>query len=295
MIAHLGEVEPATPIPEMTPMPVLVLGDLHLDQWLEQGSDPFGGQGVAFWTGLDALIIAGDLCDKPKVRWPTMLAHVGRYVSLDRAHVFPDNHDFYHHVLDGEARLEDLSTHYAQKRQIVTGDTRFLCCTLWTDFAAGGDVSGAMAEARQWMNYYRFIRMQGAKYRKIRPEDTREVHRDHRAWLESALATPFAGRTVVVTHHGPVPGVADGKTLGLEPTYTSDLTALIDRYQPDAWLFGHTHTHTCRSRCCRDRPGSPTSRWAIRFMSRMRTCRSVSEAACFMNSAHSGRCRSKTS
>ena len=222
-------------------MPVLVLGDLHLDQWLEQGRDPFGGQGVAFWTGLDALIIAGDLCDKPKVRWPTMLAHVGRYVSLDRAHVFPDNHDFYHHVLDGEARLEDLSTHYAQKRQIVTGDTRFLCCTLWTDFAAGGDVSGAMAEARQWMNYYRFIRMQGAKYRKIRPEDTREVHRDHRAWLESALATPFAGRTVVVTHHGPVPGVADGKTLGLEPTYTSDLTALIDRYQPDAWLFGHTH------------------------------------------------------
>lgn len=98
-----------------------------------------------------------------------------------------------------------------------------------------------MAEARQRMNDYRYIRMQGAKYRKIRPEDTREVHRDHRAWLEAALATPFAGRTVVVTHHGPVPGVADGKTPGLEPTYTSDLTALIDRYRPDTWLFGHTH------------------------------------------------------
>jgi 3',5'-cyclic AMP phosphodiesterase CpdA len=226
-------------------MAVLVLGDLHLDQWLEQGRNPFSSQGAPFWADLDALIVAGDLCDKPKVRWAPMLAHIGRYVPLDRVHVFPGNHDFYHHVLDGEARLEDITiaagAHYAQKRQIVIGDTRFLCCTLWTDFAAGGDVSKAMAEARQRMNDYRYIRMQGAKYRKIRPEDTREVHRDHRAWLEGTLAAPFAGRTVVVTHHGPVPGVADGKTPGLEPTYTSDLTALIDRYQPDAWLFGHTH------------------------------------------------------
>lgn len=226
-------------------MAVLVLGDLHLDQWLEQGRNPFSSQGAPFWADLDALIVAGDLCDKPKVRWAPMLAHIGRYVPLDRVHVFPGNHDFYHHVLDGEARLEDITiaagAHYAQKRQIVIGDTRFLCCTLWTDFAAGGDVSKAMAEARQRMNDYRYIRMQGAKYRKIRPEDTREVHRDHRAWLEGALATPFAGRTMVVTHHGPVPGVTDGKTPGLEPTYTSDLTALIDRYQPDTWLFGHTH------------------------------------------------------
>lgn len=226
-------------------MPVLVLGDLHLDQWLELGRDPFAILDRSFWAELDALIIAGDLCDKPKVRWAPMLAHIGRYVPLDRVHVFSGNHDFYHHVLDGEARLEAIATasgaHYAQKQQIIVGDTRFLCCTLWTDFATGGDVASAMAEARQRMNDYRYIRMEGAKYRKIRPEDTREVHRDHRAWLEAALATSFPGRTVVVTHHGPVPGVADGKTPGLEPTYTSDLTETIELHQPDAWLFGHTH------------------------------------------------------
>lgn len=233
-------------------MPILVLGDLHLDQWLEQGRDPFGTQVPSFWSSLDALIIAGDLCDKPKVRWAPMLAHIGRYVPLDKVHVFPGNHDFYHHVLDGEARLAEITVaagaHYAQKQQIVIGDTRFLCCTLWTDFAVGGNVALAMAEARQRMNDYRYIRMEGAKYRKIRPEDTREVHWDHRAWLETALATPFTGRTVVVTHHGPVPGVADGKTPGLEPTYTSDLTTIIERHQPDVWVFGHTHIPTSLQR-----------------------------------------------
>jgi hypothetical protein len=40
---------------------------------------------------------------------------------------------------------------------------------------------------------------------------------------------------------GPVPGVADGKTPRLEPTYTADLTELADRHQPDTWLLRHTH------------------------------------------------------
>ncbi len=226
-------------------MSVLVLSDLHFDHWLEQGRDPFSYQSWDFWAGLDALIIAGDLCDKPKVRWRPMLAHIGRYMPLDRVYVMPGNHDFYHHVLDGEERLQEIAStagaHYSQMQQIVIGQTRFLCCTLWTDFASSGDVPTAMAEAQNGMNDYRYIRMQGAKYRKIRPEDTREVHRRHRAWLENALRVPFSGQTVVVTHHGPVPDVADGKAPELDPTYTSDLTVIIDQFQPDAWLFGHTH------------------------------------------------------
>ena len=59
---------------------------------------------------------------------------------------------------------------YAQKRQVIIGTTRFLCCTLWTDFAINGDVVAGLAEARSRMNDYKYIRMAESKYRKIRPE-----------------------------------------------------------------------------------------------------------------------------
>ena len=79
---------------------------------------------------------------------------------------------------------------------------------------------------------------------RISPENTLALHHDHRAWLEDALAEPHfagpAGRTVVVTHHGPHPLVA-GPLDALSPCFHSDLSALIDRRQPEAWFFGHSH------------------------------------------------------
>lgn len=88
--------------------------------------------------------------------------------------------------------------------------------------------------------------MQGERYRKITPVDVARVHADHRTWLEAQLAESFAGRTVVVTHHAPlddcVPRMHD-----VAEAYASDLSGLIDTYQPDEWLYGHTH-HPCALR-----------------------------------------------
>ena len=39
--------------------------------------------------------------------------------------------------------------------------------------------------------------------RKLTPHDTLRLHRQQRQWLQDKLAEPFAGPTVVVTHHGP--------------------------------------------------------------------------------------------
>lgn len=55
------------------------------------------------------------------------------------------------------------------------------------------------------------------------------------------LAFPFPGRTVVVTHHCPHPGLISERREDLDPAYGSNLLPIIERVQPDAWLFGHTH------------------------------------------------------
>jgi len=63
----------------------MVVADLHLDLWLASGRDPLAALAPGTLSSLDALIIAGDLSNKPKVRWPNVLAHIAKYIDLARA------------------------------------------------------------------------------------------------------------------------------------------------------------------------------------------------------------------
>jgi 3',5'-cyclic AMP phosphodiesterase CpdA len=79
--------------------------------------------------------------------------------------------------------------------------------------------------------------------RKLTPYDTLRLHRAQRAWLEAALAQPFDGSTVVVTHHGP-------HRASLAPRFAADWvsTAYLSELPmhffevPALWVHGHTHT-----------------------------------------------------
>lgn len=228
-----------------SPIPVLVVADLHLDIWLGAKRDPLATIEPDVWGSLDALIVAGDLSNKPKTRWAPLIRHLGLYIAPERIHLFPGNHDYYDHILDGDDRLAkicaDAGANFVQESEIVIGDTRFVCCTLWTDFALHGDPANAMRTAQADMNDYRYIRLAGAGYRRIRPSDTALVHTGHRRWIEQRLAMPFPGRTVVVTHHCPHPDLISATNNPTSPAYGSDLSGVIETYQPEAWLFGHTH------------------------------------------------------
>lgn len=86
-------------------MHILVTADLHLAFWLQAGRDPLAALDAELLASLDALIVAGDLSNKPKVRWPHMLRHLGRYVEPGRSHLRPGNHDYDDHALDGDDSL----------------------------------------------------------------------------------------------------------------------------------------------------------------------------------------------
>ena len=226
-------------------MRVLILADLHLDMWTEAGRDPIAALTTADWSGVEALIIAGDLTNKPRVRWKYAIRHLARHIDPGRILVIPGNHDYYDFQIDRDDRLAEIATtegaRFAQKAEITFRGIRFLCCTLWTDFGLHGDVSGSQAIARERMNDYRYIRNAGAGYRRIRPYETAQIHADHRAWLTDRLAHQHPGPTVVVTHHSPHPELINDATDELAPAYGSDLTDFILLHQPQAWLSGHTH------------------------------------------------------
>lgn len=64
-----------------------------------------------------------------------------------------------------------------------------------------------------------------------------------RVWLDGQFSEQFDGPTVVVTHHAPHPGsVHPGFTNDLlTPSFVSDLSSEIERWQPDLWVHGHVH------------------------------------------------------
>jgi Icc-related predicted phosphoesterase len=226
-------------------MKILALADLHDDFWSERKRDPFLNAGSTL-SDLNGIILAGDIANKPKVRWKYAFARLREHFPGIPVWAFPGNHDFYDFHFDEEDRLERIANEcgvtYAQKKILHLGSTRILCATLWTDLEIGpGRLDNEVFLPRE-MNDYRYIRVAAGGYRKLRPSDVIHRHRDHLTWMTQALAEPFDGRTIVITHHAPHPGALRGLSDQQVAGYASDLTPLLlGETAPALWLHGHCH------------------------------------------------------
>lgn len=154
------------------------------------------------------------------------------------------NHEFYKGHLDRTREKMAIAAaahvHVLENQVWTKGDVRILVATSWTGFSATGDVAAASRACAADMNDFRMIRA-GSQYRRLRPADLIEKNRQTREFLSLELARPFSGRTVVVTHHCPIPEVAGSEHTGhLSAAYYNAWHDLVQL--ADAWIFGHTHS-----------------------------------------------------
>lgn len=240
---------------------IVVLADLHFDTYRRLSvvpSDVWGLQDMV-WNA-DALILAGDLTDGPADRWAQVFQYLSDFIAPDRIYAVPGNHDYYGGHLSDDPALakvtDDAGAHFVQKQALLHGDTRILCCTLWTDFNLSGEPSIAMRNADLLMADYDRIGTPlpstaavnevpiMRRDRRLKPRETLRVHLDHRLWLEEKLADQHLcgdqGSTVIVTHHGPHPETA-GDIDTLSAAFHSNMSDLLLQHRPDAWFFGHSH------------------------------------------------------
>ena len=238
-------------------MKLLVLSDLHLE---------CGDLQLPASLDFDIALLAGDIGNPPSrvLRWlqDSPLLRGARAVVW-----VPGNHEYFDSTLHVQAaRMKALaaacrqpSVHLLDGDGVVIDGVRFLGCILWTDFAlridtAQGsvcDVERGMAAARRGMVDYRAIDVADGvagvdtvqALRKLRPQDSAAMHRSQRAWLEQALAAPFAGRTVVLTHHGPHRESLAARFAAdwVSTAFINELPEAFFRV-PSLWVHGHTHT-----------------------------------------------------
>lgn len=154
------------------------------------------------------------------------------------------NHEFYGRSwertrVDIRSACAGTNVTFLDNDAVEFEGVRVLGCTLWTDFRLPGATQAQhMREVEQGLNDYYVIQTQRGV---LRTRQTLADHEESRRWLERELDKPFAGKTVVVTHHGPHPLSVHPRYVGnaLNAGFVSDLTPLLGKV--DLWMHGHVH------------------------------------------------------
>lgn len=213
-------------------MRLRILSDLHQDH--------FPGGRELPEEDADVVILAGDIHEHLQG------LHWAREAFPDTQIVYvAGNHEFYNadlpeltQAMRNLARALDI--HFLENDAVVLGNVRVLGATLWTDFQLYGERSAELAieQAQLLMPDFSCVDYFTQPFT---PSMSRDLCEASCEWLAAELSQPFAGRTVVVTHHAPSGRSIPTHYVGdsLSPAFASNLEHLAERC--DLWVHGHVH------------------------------------------------------
>lgn len=227
-------------------MKIQVVSDLHLEfpanqVWLE--SSPLRPKG-------DILLIAGDLCTLKQFH------HIQPFMEgLSRD--FPlvistfGNHEFYGSNIESSypsVNQEIYKNHFRLNNAVhIHQGVRIIASLLWSQIPPHAE-----SRVENSLNDYRFIYKDGPRGTEthIRASDSNRYHEMSLGFIQDTLATPFAGKTILMTHHLPsfqcVPEMFKGSDLSTG--FASNLDDLILQH-PEIALWVHGHAHDFDDRC----------------------------------------------
>ena len=178
-------------------MKIQVFSDLHVDV--------FPIKPITIVPGVDLVIVAGDVCEGVL----RAFEHLRRIISMDIPIVMVlGNHEFYRRFIPDELALAlahagAFNLHVLNGTALELAGVRFVGATLWTDYRAFGEAkqAAAMNACAKGMNDHRLIGWQKKPWLRFRPQEAALLHHRATAAITETLAVPFAGPTVVVSHH----------------------------------------------------------------------------------------------
>ncbi len=216
-------------------MKLLIYSDLHL----EFGADfrlPEDTDG-------DVLILAGDI-----ITFGNYSPFTRLLAGWEKPVIFvTGNHEYYTQAPMAEEeeafvvwlQSNHPQVHFLRDESLNIDGVHFFGGTMWTNFNGGN--TEAMRTAQMQMNDFRLIRK--ADHSPFLPSDTISFHDRYVQKLLAWFDEDLAGPRVVVFHHAPVINPRT-QYMGspLVPAFNSlDMQAIIEKHQPDLWIYGHTH------------------------------------------------------
>ncbi len=260
-------------------MNLQLLSDLHIEANPEFVPEPATGADLLVLAGdIGSYQVRrdGSVMDEPD--WGLQrFSPLPQYAGWPAPVVFvPGNHEYDALDLDqAHADLrktcERLGIQWLERETLLMQGVRLIGTTLWSDYDALGEHTptptpprhgraGAVAPRRapdpmthrlqqrekafRAANHY-LVKMAGQRRgRLFDAEAMRELALECQAWLRNALAEPFDGPTVVVTHFAPTLHSMDPR-YGRSPGTAGFCNGLDDLLPlADLWLHGHLHCPT---------------------------------------------------
>lgn len=239
-------------------MNIQLLSDLHLETQPDFMPEPA--------PNADLLVLAGDIGSYQRGSGLPALGDtdfgLARFSPLPQYGAWPTpviylpgNHEYDNFDFDAaherlRATCERLGMIWLERESLVLDGVRFVGTTLWSDFDALAPRGPSVSLSEQLQAREKASR--AAEYYLRQTDTTRGGEpflapqiREHalvcQEWLRKALAEPFEGPTVAVTHFAPSLRSADPR-YGLTPG-TAGFCNALDELLPyaDAWLHGHLH------------------------------------------------------
>lgn len=220
-------------------MNLQIFSDLH--------ADVARTKPITIREDVDVVIVAGDTCEGALRAFEELRRIVPPPIPIV---MVMGNHEYYRRFVPDELalarqRAASFDIHLLETDSVTIGGVRFAGCTLWTDYAIFGatNVARVMSACAATMNDHGLIGWQKEPWLRFRPQEAALLHHRAKAFLTEALAAPFGGPTVVVTHHAPHwasvhPRFRNDLVTG---AFVSDLSSLIETCQPSLWVHGHVH------------------------------------------------------
>ena len=183
-------------------MKVQIFSDLHADV-----AQP---RPITVPPDIDAVVVAGDTCEGAERGFIRLRGIVPMQIPIVAV---LGNHEFYRRCWSEEVALARAAAplygiHLLEDDTVVLGNVRFIGASLWTDYALFGmhNLPQAMLAAGDGLNDRKRIKWSKEPWLRFRPQEALLLHQRSRTFIETTLAAPFDGATVVVTHHAPHPG-----------------------------------------------------------------------------------------
>ncbi|NWF46630.1 metallophosphoesterase [Hydrogenophaga sp. D2P1] len=244
-------------------MNIQLLSDLHLEANPDFVATPA--------PGADLLVLAGDIGSYQNRRDGSVMAEpdwcLQRFSPLPQYAAWPvpvvyvpGNHEY--DALDVDeahaglrATCDRLGIQWLERETLLLDGVRLIGTTLWSDYDALASQPQTEGRTRDPLtnrlhqrqkafraaNFY-LNKMNGQRHgRLFDAAAMRELGLECQDWLRQALAQPFDGTTVVITHFAPTLHSADPR-YGLSPGTAGFCNGLDDLLPlADLWLHGHLH------------------------------------------------------
>ena len=189
----------------------------------------------------DILLLAGDIVPFALMdKYEDFFSYVSDHFKS--TWWIPGNHEYYYSDISERSGVVNESVRsnirLINNMTVQQDGVRFIFSTLWSK----------ISPANQWhteanISDFHVVKMEG---RRFSASQFNQLHSESVHFIESALRSGNSEKSVVVTHHVPtfLNYPEKYKSDDLNGAFVSELSDLMETFNPDCWIYGHHHNNT---------------------------------------------------